>query len=157
MRKEILGSVVASLITAFITALVVSIYQRVKTVPTFFVPKGAVMAFSLAGCPGGWKEVEALRGRFIIGTGKSDYGQNFGLGLSGGEMLMKLEQKHLPKHDHGIKRLSNVVPHELPENQTKGKANVLSDSGKDDYGDVGNNEPFSLMPPYFPCLYCEKL
>jgi len=40
-----------------------------QTAPVFVIPQGAVFAFNLSDCPpGGWSEVVAAQGRFIVGA-----------------------------------------------------------------------------------------
>ena len=58
---------------------------------------GAVLAFNLASCPTGWAELEAARGRYVVGL--NDGGT---LGGLGGDALDDLEDRAVGQHGHSL-------------------------------------------------------
>lgn len=64
------------------------------------IPPTMVVPFNLAdGCPTGWKELNIMKGKFIVGAGTLD-GNSYSLGSSGGQSKVSLQKEEIPKHIH---------------------------------------------------------
>jgi hypothetical protein len=61
--------------------------------PLSSIPTGAVMFFSLSGCPAGWSPYAAAQGRYVVG-GSSSIGSTVGTALS------SLENRPVGQHTH---------------------------------------------------------
>jgi microcystin-dependent protein len=96
-----------------------------------------------------------LRSRTLFGSGSSSGLVSSNLGDIGGSQTQILTENELPSHSHGI-RVSG------DQNQTAGtiylnpssgtpvcSSNTLQSVATTD--DVGNNRPFSIIPPYVSC------
>ena len=69
---------------------------QAKLAAQLALPRGAVIPFNLDECPSGWKEFEAIRGRFPLGA-------EAGVGVDGGSATSQLGVEHMPNHDHGYR------------------------------------------------------
>lgn len=118
------------------------------------VPKGAVMAFNLAGCPEGWNPFEKLNGRVIVGAGKGPDLTDRPLGKQGGAETHTLSVAEMPSHSHTYTNTFNGSildnPHSFsaqPRYGTRGDKATL---------DTGGNGPHNNMQPFHTLLYCER-
>ena len=75
------------------------------------IPIGAVVAFEHPkGCPAGWEKFEKSSGRFLIGVGTDDSGNEYKLPyingkpehLTGGNPVHQITLNQLPKHTHDV-------------------------------------------------------
>jgi len=61
------------------------------------MPRGAVLAFDLAGCPAGWSPYTPAANRVIIGVSPT-----LPRGSMVGDSMFTLTLAHLPSHNHGV-------------------------------------------------------
>lgn len=94
------------------------------------IPAGAVMAFNLAACPGGWQPYTAANGRVIIGSGQ--------LGATGTKPTTGTASYTNPNFANGT---SGGFPYVYDA------LNIVAP----------NNLIHETLPPYVSLLYCEKL
>lgn len=118
-----------------------------------FVPAGVVVAFdSPNGCPRGWKEFEAARGRTILGANASrTHGYTARpFGNVGGEEEHLLTINEMPSHDHGgiwggdgkKAGMNNSYAY-----HAQGYVRISSEGG---------GQPHNNMPPYIALYFCKK-
>jgi hypothetical protein len=129
------------------------------------IPSGAIMAFDLASCPGGWTEYMNARGRTIVGSGVSVNKDMNNVNLTtraldttGGEEKHTLTVSQLPPFS-----VTSNFPYSftisLPADTSgmysaghgvaDGSITLTSNS-------VGGGQAHSIMQPYIAQLYCEK-
>ncbi|QQG45649.1 MAG: hypothetical protein HYW89_01890 [Candidatus Sungiibacteriota bacterium] len=109
------------------------------------LPAGAVLYFNLTSCPGGWSELTAARGRYIVGLQ-----QGGSLGTTVGTALSNQENRATGKHNH---QLGGLWVNQGNGNNPAGTANperwAPYETGY--AGDVdGTNAP------YIQLLACQK-
>ena len=150
------------------------------------LPKGTILVWFNELVPDGWRICDGqqgtpdLRNRFPFGIGGS-----IKLGNMGGEKQVKLEQKHLPSHNHSYEDIVDTEPH---ANQGKfdyafkskgfellgytpdtskphnGDWQHWSKGGncklwglKKQTGNVGSNNSFNILNPYTAVNFIMKL
>lgn len=112
-------------------------------------------------CPPGWSPYEPAKNRFILGAG--DLYQT--VGDTGGAAEVKLEERHLPPHEHEVKWHGE---HTISLNKSRG--NVAGDNQyRLDWFDTfeeglagdnmtaaatGGDQPHNNMPPYIALYFC---
>ena len=114
------------------------------------LPKGAVVAFDMQGCPRGWAEYFEAAGRMIIGVGRGSGLTGRSLRSKGGNETHELTLREMPRHRHGI-----------PVNAGSGRGLALepnlglpgTPSGVEM---MGNGKPHNNMPPYIALYFCKK-
>jgi hypothetical protein len=127
-------------------------------------PKGIIWLWSgsIENIPDGWALCNGengtpdLRGKFVLGVNpNSKKNSNFMVNemtAQGGEEKVKLEIKHLPRHNH---------PDNFNESGAGGDG-IWYDSGgyrliiNSSKGFTGDDEPHNNMPPYFTLAYIMK-
>jgi hypothetical protein len=115
------------------------------------MPAGAVVAFDLANCPGGWTTFAAVAGRNIIGVGSGPGLTVRFLGDTGGEETHTLSVAEMPSHAH------NIV---FNKHFAAGGGNGDFGPGTgNNYGTdpAGGGAAHNVMDPYLALLYCKKL
>lgn len=132
---------------------------------TIGFPKGVIVIWSgsIENIPEGWtlcngeNETPDLRGRFVLGVNpNTKKNTNFTVSEMnniGGEENVKLEIKHLPKHNH---------PDNINELGEGGDGAWYNGNGQyrmrvnGDKGFTGQDQPHNNMPPYFTLSYIMK-
>ena len=122
MRQQILigaaGAVCAAIALTILTALWnwLSGDGFAETLQGLFaqelvLPAGAIVAFAhQKGCPSGWERFEEGSGRFIVGVGKDEFGNEYKLPFieekpsynTGGRPNSVISYEQLPSHSHNI-------------------------------------------------------
>ncbi|HMA93836.1 MAG TPA: hypothetical protein VKP30_14195 [Polyangiaceae bacterium] len=137
------------------------------------VPAGAVMAFDLAACPAGWTELEAARGRVLVGVATG-----LTRGTAVGANSVKLTTNQIPAHAHtGTTGYGNAMQYRVVATIGLSHANnhVNGWTGTADFGDyndddwpmsahthsfttseVGAGQAFDNRQESLPLLYCKK-
>jgi len=123
------------------------------------IPRGTVAAFALLECPTGWSDFDEGAGRVILGVGKGDGLTERKLLDDGGEEMVELTIKQLPKHSHAygdIHYYDQKVG--APDCQTKpgDGAGECRDTPRETKSS-GENQPHDNMPPYIVLRFCKKL
>ena len=149
------------------------------------LPKGTiVMWYPINGsttAPAGWKICDGtdstpdLRGRFIVGVGKSSDGETtYKLKDAGGEEKVTLSKDEMPSHTHQITGTNDVqvMSHDTyTRNISAGDGTVtIYDRNRDARSDeerrlknnislkeTGNSQPHENRPPYYALYYIIKL
>lgn len=125
-------------------------------------PPGAVAAFDLSRCPGGWEPFEKGNGRVLVGAGKppsssavDDAGRPLSdrsPGVVGGVQDNYLTIREMPAHQHQAWRYSNSNS-ARPAGTGDGLWGVITDYNT---ASVGEGKPFTNMPPFVALLLCKK-
>jgi hypothetical protein len=132
---------------------------------SFEFPRGLIVMWSgnISKIPDGWalcngtQGTPDLRGRFIIGANPfNNINSTFminEMGSTGGEEKVKLEIKHLPKHNHpdNINELGQGGDGAWYES---GGYRLRTNSNK---GFTGEDQPHNNMPPYYVLAYIMKI
>ena len=125
--------------------------------------KGVIAMWSGNDIPDGWvlcdgtNNTPDLRGRFILGSGKGD-GLNLRLvNEKGGDEKNVLSIGEMPAHTHKTK-LATASAY----NNGRGRAGIVYEPINSKWQNVhgeemGGNQPFSIMPPYYVLAYIMKL
>ncbi len=117
-------------------------------------------------CPPGWKPFEEAKDRFILGAGNKYQV----VGSTGGEETVKLEERHMPSHRHGLAYLSittnlgfkdggtntNIPYADVPRSRASGRSQVKFYGPEDGVTATGGNQPHNNMPPWIALYYCIK-
>ena len=117
-------------------------------------------------CPPGWKPYEKAKDRFILGAGNKYQV----VGSTGGEETVKLEERHMPSHRHGLAYLTirgdvrftdgglgSSIPYaDVPPERSFGRSQVSHYGPEDGTLPTGVDEPHNNMPPWIALYYCIK-
>ncbi|WP_299677122.1 hypothetical protein [uncultured Roseobacter sp.] len=129
------------------------------------VPKGAVMAFNLEGCPTGWLPLSQAHGRVIVGVGEGNRDEkdklltSRALGDVGGVESHILTENEMPIHTHIFtggsvtKGGNHGVGRVLAVGDGAGHGNYTPTGTNSSYGGSGAHPN---MPPFLSLLICEK-
>lgn len=112
--------------------------------------KGAVLAFTSSSCPTGWNEYTEGQGKFILGANSV-----YPFGQTGGETNHQLTIAEIPSHSHDTVQM-------IGDNNIDGVDSTTTHSGDHhnenrQTGLTGENQPFSIMPPFKALTFCKKL
>jgi microcystin-dependent protein len=158
MRKEIIVSVLSSLIAAFVFWVASGLYNLPAQIR---IPSGAVMAFNATKCPDGWKIYARAEGSVIIGVGKiPGGGKELNLEEAAGKYQITLTTPQLPTHQHDTLVAADPSysstswgngPSRISIFGTQAAQHVTALSAP-----TGDGQPVDILPPYVALRYCEK-
>jgi hypothetical protein len=80
--------------------------NRLSSAPSVPVPQGAVLFFNSSSCPGGFTELAAARGRYIVGLGPGGT-----LGGTAGSALSNREDRPTGRHSHSVSDPQHIHPY----------------------------------------------
>ncbi len=114
----------------------------------------AIVAFDGEACPTGWRSVEALAGRAIIGAGKGVGLSDRKNGESGGEETHILNIDEMPSHTHGyiFTDHQNTPKHTDNTEGEFGNSNITAQTTAAGTGQAHNN-----MQPFVAYQFCRKI
>lgn len=124
------------------------------------LPKGAIIAWSGTSPPEGWAICDGsrgtpdLRGRFILGMGKSSDLENRVLNDTGGSENHKLSVDELPSHSH---RLPTGEVDERWGISHAGRKSLTKGRHLRNTGSSGGNKPHNNMPPFYVLAWIMKI
>jgi hypothetical protein len=125
------------------------------------VPSGAVLAFDLDGCPPGWTELQAAKGRTVVGSnpGGANSLSARTRGQTIGEETHVMDVAELASHTHQL-ALFGQANTGFANNTfglvSVGGQQVASNFGGGDTVSAGSAQPFNVMQPSLVLLYCKK-
>lgn len=138
------------------------------------IPLGAVVAFDLPdGCPKqGWTQLEAAKGRFLIGVDGKKYRLPYEAGTPHyqlkGEERVWLSSDEMPSHNHPVSAgYDNKIHDALGGSSAHYGIQSTFDpnapakpsfdpSFKKMIGPAGKGDSHNNMPPYIPLYFCKK-
>lgn len=118
------------------------------------IPKHAVIAVDIDGCPPGWQPFEAAAGRLIIGAGKGGPLTNRKYRDVGGAENHELTIEEMPAHAHSYELIKDKSRGGQKGTQTVVITNRLEGEAKTE--DVGGSRSHNNMPPFIVLYYCKK-
>lgn len=144
------------------------------------LPKGAIIMWSGEKAPDGWAicngeynetyggNLPDLRGRFIVGVGKSNNGDTtYALKATGGKEKVQLSQDEMPRHKHALRWENKFHDNSKDEGKQGWTANNKftgvyatnrdGGSGSDAVENTGGNQAHENRPPYYALYYIMKL
>ena len=160
---------------------------EIKIVPYNFAPRGWAFCngqilsiaqnsalFSLLGTTFGGDGMTTfalpnLQSRVAIHAGQGPGLSQYQLGQQGGTETRTLSTQNMPQHNHGLAALSTGGNTAAPTSgallaASTARDNTFSTSGSVDtilgpasIGFAGNNQPFSITPPYLALNFCIAL
>lgn len=123
------------------------------------VPNQAVVAFNSAECPPGWRDNDAAKGRFIVGSGRHSEYDQYGralkvleLGDTGGSRTHKLKDSEMPTHAH--EHVSSNG-YNSPEHTDTTPTEFGAKNTTERTASAGGDEPHNNMPPFLVLRFCE--
>lgn len=126
------------------------------------IPSGMIMIWngSVSEIPYGWTLCNGENGtpdltdKFVLGAGN-----NYFVGLTGGETETILTVDQIPSHTHGYKRhaFNNKDLDQVIDENVYGVSNKTIDAYMGTTESAGGNQPHSNMPPYYALCYIMKI
>lgn len=123
--------------------------------------EGAVVSFDREDCPPGWEKFIPAEERVFFGASKG-----YPLGSTGGSKEHKLTKDELPSFDvpaggYGLVRKSalddGAVTAGGGDAKGLGTEPAIMNDVSEPSGKLGNDKPFSTLPPYIALTVCKKL
>lgn len=158
-----------------VNATTVNATGKVQEKGNDLLPKGAIiMWYGGTTAPAGWAicdgtynstyggDLPDLRGRFIVGVGKSNNGDTtYALKATGGKEKVQLSQDEMPRHSHVLESYKEANSNDQGWPNHGFKAVYSTDrtgrTSSEPIHPTGENQPHENRPPYYALYYIIKL